>query len=166
MSDLKWKEEQLGLFVNKEEPTIVIPEEIPQPGTEDGQMRPLKKQDIGPIMIVWSKSANRKRLQDMRVKIKKTIKGWDGVLLHLLPGETVGSMKLPQVQALYEALMRSFDPDLYQIRMDKKAKAEKDRDDVIANEIADKLETIKKEQEFVSNFNTIQDTTKNIESPL
>lgn len=95
------------------------------PGASQDSFRDLKDQDIGPLMVIWSASANRKRLQDVRGKVRKAMRGkWNGVLLHLLPGETIGGMKLPQVQALYETLLRMFDPDLYAIRQAKKAEAE------------------------------------------
>lgn len=119
----------------------------------DGEQgtRFLKKDDLGPIMIVWSDTANRKRLQDIRGKFRKAMKGkWNGILLHLKPGETIGSMKLPQVQALYETLMQAFDSDLYNARMAKKAiaedearKAEEAAQQKAAHAIADRLEAIK-----------------------
>ncbi len=116
----------------------------------------LKKDDIGPLVVVWSSVANRKILKDARAKIvKATKKKWDGVLLHLRPGETIGAMKLPQVEALYEALMSRWDPDLHRIRMARKtaalaeaAAAEKAAHDLTANQVADHLATLKQAAEL------------------
>lgn len=167
---LKWNEEQLPLFkkenMNIDDKTTTDDPPPPSPidgAGKEGSSRNLTKADIGPIMIIWSSTANRKRLQDMRAKFRKATKNqWNGVLLHLLPGESIGSMKMLQTQALYEALMQSFDPDLYEIRVKKKIEAERSKDDKIANEIADKLESIQKEAKFQENFDTVANLTANM----
>lgn len=132
--------------------------------TPEDRFRDLKRDEMGPLMIVWSANATRKRLQIIRSKIKKATKGlWNGVLLHLLPGESVGSMKLPQAQALYETLMSAWDPDLYQIRMDRKAKAEAEAQEMTANQIADRLAEVKASADAETKA-TILDATARLEA--
>lgn len=141
-----------------------------KPGAPDAQgdhLRDLKKEQIGPLMVIWSQVANRKRLQDIRGKIRRAKKGWDGVLLHLLPGETIGSMKLLQVEALYERLMSMWDPDLYQIRLSRKtaalAEAEtkaRAKEQLTANQVADHLAKIQKTEELKKGTNVLEATAK------
>lgn len=133
-----------------------IADEPKEPDPDGDRTRFIAKEEIGPILVLWSLSANRRRLQDLRAKVKKGLKKkWDGVVLHLRPGETIGSMKLPQTEALYEAIMSRFDPDLYQIRMSRKTSAlaehkakEELKNNLTANAVADRLEMLKQAGEL------------------
>jgi hypothetical protein len=180
-----------------------------EPGKPDAdgvRMRDLRKDEIGPLMVFWSAGANRKRLQDIRAKLKKafakerhthwkgayeelakiaqtrrvtpeevkeisekhTIKEkWDGLLLHLLPNETIGGMKLPQVEALYEAIMKLWDPEFHRIRMAQKTAAqaehaalEKAKHAQTAEAIADHLETIAKAAELRKGAELLETTVR------
>lgn len=134
------------------------PEEMAASTDPNGIKTRILKKDkdltVGDMLVVWSNAMNRQKLREMRAKIRKANKKWDGVVLHLQPGETIGSMKLPQVQALYEAIMSRFDPDLYEIRMSRKeaaqaqAKAsEEAAHEMTANQVADRLAAIRKVEE-------------------
>ena len=130
--------------------------EIAKALPERTRLRDLKQADIGPILLFWSAGANRSRLQafssSVRAAVKKiTGKRWDGVLVHLQPGEQLGTMKLPQVLALYEALTSAFHPDLLETVQKRRQAAEARQkadqataDTMTANAVADRLEALQK----------------------
>lgn len=142
---------------DENEPTDIttVATEVGAPVEDETKLktRVLKKSDIGAgdLVVVWSKNLNHQGLRIIRSKIHRANKKWDGVMLHLLPGETIGAMKLPHVQALYEAIMSRFDPDLFEIRMRRKQAAVDEveakkaaQNNATAEQIADRLEQVAK----------------------
>ena len=97
-----------------------------------------------------NKAQEKATVRGLEKKLRKANPKWSGILLHIPEGMELMQLPAVMVEALYEALMSRFDPDLLEMRLQRRAVAEKAEDDkeqsrIIqdANAIADHLSQIK-----------------------
>jgi hypothetical protein len=94
-----------------------------------GTARKLAPDDL---MIVRGQFANRAHEKAAIKKLEKALRKhnpkWKGVLLHLPAGMELRQLPAVMVEALYEALLARWDPDLLQQRLAKKKAAETEQE--------------------------------------
>lgn len=136
------------------------------PSHFEGVARELDEFDV---VVLRALRHNRESLQPIYKALRQRYPNWKGQIWHLRPGEKLEHLPISVVQQIYESLMVRFDPDLWKIREERKAKAiqeaakeeEKDQE-MAAHEVADHLERIvaDRDQEHVDN---IADATRRLE---
>ena len=115
-----------------------------------GTARTLETDDL--LLIRFSganRQTERRRVAEIQKAVKKASPGWRGQVLHLPPDLELAQLPAPMVEALYEALLARFDPDLYETRAERRKaaeeqaeRAEAEAEAERANAIADHLETL------------------------
>ena len=129
-----------------------------------------KKLEKNDMVILRSARFTHQNLKHIQNKIKKCYPHWDGVILHLQPEESIERLNLGAVQAIYEAYMSRFDPDLFKIRQERKRIAElteqqqKKKDEMqTAQQAADYLEKVVEERDN-DKAKSVEDATRRLES--
>ncbi len=128
----------------------------------------MKEPEGNQLLIFYSNGFTGSFFKGFLKKLRKLYPKWDGNILNLRPGEKIESLDMGMTQSLYEALMSKFDPDLFQIRMARKAKAEAEAIQAekaenldTANQVADHLEEIGKQREQAK-IDRIAEATRNL----
>jgi hypothetical protein len=101
------------------------------------------------VVIIRSLVRTKKELVPIFKALQKRFPKWKGTIWHLRPDEKLEHLPISVVQNIYEALLTRFDPDLFKIREERKARAieeaakdEEKKHEMTANDVADRLERI------------------------
>jgi hypothetical protein len=76
---------------------------------EEGSTKTIKIEDLGPIVLYWSDRANRAEVRSIAARIKQAVPGWKGVVVHLRPGEQLGTLPLSKAEPIFRALRAYFE---------------------------------------------------------
>lgn len=122
------------------------------------------------VVIVRALRHTRDSLRPIYKALQKRYPKWKGLIWHLKPGEKLEHLPISVVQQIYESLMVRFDPDLWKIREERKAKAIKEAaaedektEHQVAEEYADHLERIVADRD-TAKLNNVAEATRRLEA--